>query len=60
MENIKHEINNNVKQKHGLRFFVIPDCTYEKAQFLARFRQSSTSSIIRELINEAFENAFRE
>ncbi len=49
----------NIKQKHYLRFFVIPDCTFEKAKFLARCRQSSTSSLIRELINEAFKNAIR-
>ena len=42
--------------KHCLRFFVIPNCTFEKAKFLARFRQISISSLIQELINEAFRN----
>ena len=40
--------------KHDLRSFVIPNCTYEKAKFLARRRRIPISSLIRELINEDF------
>lgn len=58
MQNIKREMEDDLK-KPSLRSFVIPDCTFEKAKFLACFRESSTSSLIRELINEAFKNAFR-